>query len=168
MTFWCGSGSIPLTNGSGRPKNMWIRWIRIRIRIRSTDCMCWINLYKWLFAESPLQTWPCYTAIPPLLVLRRYSTSQSGTLDLASVQYFTQYITKNIPGVLQEHCKLHYEDPEDIFKLFCDGPLVFARRYQINIFLVFVQNDVWCPSAGAPGGPIHGLPLLPHRQLQTS
>ncbi len=28
-----GSGSIPLTNGSGsgRPKNMWIRWIRIRI-----------------------------------------------------------------------------------------------------------------------------------------
>jgi hypothetical protein len=29
-----GSGSIPLTTGSrsGRPKNMWIRWIRIRIR----------------------------------------------------------------------------------------------------------------------------------------
>jgi hypothetical protein len=27
-----GSGSIPLTNGSGRPKNNWIRWIRIRIR----------------------------------------------------------------------------------------------------------------------------------------
>ncbi len=33
-----GSGSIPLTNGSGsrRPKNMWIRWIEIRIRIRNT------------------------------------------------------------------------------------------------------------------------------------
>jgi hypothetical protein len=33
-----GSGSIPLTNGSRsrRPKNMWIRWIRIRIRIRNT------------------------------------------------------------------------------------------------------------------------------------
>jgi hypothetical protein len=29
-----GSGSIPLTYGSGsrRPKNIWIRWIRIRIR----------------------------------------------------------------------------------------------------------------------------------------
>jgi hypothetical protein len=29
-----GSESIPLTSGSGsrRPKNMWIRWIRIRIR----------------------------------------------------------------------------------------------------------------------------------------
>jgi hypothetical protein len=31
-----GSGSIPLTSGSGsrsgRPKNTWIRWIRIRIR----------------------------------------------------------------------------------------------------------------------------------------
>ena len=28
------AGSIPLTSGSGsgRPKNMWIRWIRIRIR----------------------------------------------------------------------------------------------------------------------------------------
>ncbi len=27
-----GFGSIPMTNGSGskRPKNMWIRWIRIR------------------------------------------------------------------------------------------------------------------------------------------
>jgi hypothetical protein len=25
-----GSGSIPLTNGSGWPKNTWIRWIRIR------------------------------------------------------------------------------------------------------------------------------------------
>ena len=23
-----GSGSIPLTSGSGRPKNMWIQWIR--------------------------------------------------------------------------------------------------------------------------------------------
>jgi hypothetical protein len=35
-----GSGSIPLTNGSGsgskRPKNMWIRWIQIRIRISNT------------------------------------------------------------------------------------------------------------------------------------
>jgi hypothetical protein len=34
-----GSGSIPLTSGSGsgswRPKNTWIRWIRIRIRIRN-------------------------------------------------------------------------------------------------------------------------------------
>ncbi len=30
------AGSIPLTNGSGsrRPKNMWIQWIGIRIRIR--------------------------------------------------------------------------------------------------------------------------------------
>ncbi len=37
-----GSGSIPLTNGSGsgsrRPKNMWIRWIRIRIWICNFGC----------------------------------------------------------------------------------------------------------------------------------
>jgi hypothetical protein len=34
-----GSGSIPLTNGSGsgRPQNMWIRWIRIRIRNTGLD-----------------------------------------------------------------------------------------------------------------------------------
>ncbi len=34
-----GSGSIPLTPGSGslRPKNMWIRWIWIWIWIRNTD-----------------------------------------------------------------------------------------------------------------------------------
>ncbi len=42
-----GTGSVPLTSGSGsgRPKNMWIRWIRIWIRwiriwirIRNTAC----------------------------------------------------------------------------------------------------------------------------------
>ncbi len=35
-----GSGSIPLTSGSGsgRPKNTWIRWIRIRIRY---SAFCW-------------------------------------------------------------------------------------------------------------------------------
>jgi hypothetical protein len=27
-----GYGSIPLTSGSGRPINMWIWWIRIRIQ----------------------------------------------------------------------------------------------------------------------------------------
>jgi hypothetical protein len=38
-----GSGFIPLTSGSGsgsgRPKNMWIRWIRIRIR----NTGCWVT-----------------------------------------------------------------------------------------------------------------------------
>jgi hypothetical protein len=38
-----GAGSIPLTSGSGsgRPKNMWIRWIRIRIR--NTDYFSPLN-----------------------------------------------------------------------------------------------------------------------------
>jgi hypothetical protein len=46
-----GSGSIPLISGSGsgRPKNTWLRWIRIRwirirwigIRIRNTDKKVW-------------------------------------------------------------------------------------------------------------------------------
>jgi hypothetical protein len=45
-----GSGSIPLTNGSvagsRRPKNMWIRWIRIRIRIRNTVfCIFGANIF---------------------------------------------------------------------------------------------------------------------------
>jgi hypothetical protein len=41
-----GSGSIPLTSGSGsgRPKNTWIRWIRIRwIRIRNTDFFAFVG-----------------------------------------------------------------------------------------------------------------------------
>ncbi len=43
-----GSGSIPLTSGSGsgswRPKNMWIQWIRIRLRIWNT---------AWIYNLSP-------------------------------------------------------------------------------------------------------------------
>jgi hypothetical protein len=46
-----GSESIPLTSESGsgswRPKNMWIRWIRIRIRIRNTD----FNPKKWFLSS---------------------------------------------------------------------------------------------------------------------
>ncbi len=39
-----GSGSIPLTSGSGsgRPKNMWIRWIRIRNTASCTG-------YTWMW-----------------------------------------------------------------------------------------------------------------------
>jgi hypothetical protein len=43
-----GSGSITLTNGSGigsgRPKNMWIRWIRIRIR--NTESLGSIRIFS--------------------------------------------------------------------------------------------------------------------------
>ncbi len=49
-----GSGSIPLTNGSGsrRPKSMWIRWIRIRwIRIRHTA-------QNQLNPDPDWKTWP--------------------------------------------------------------------------------------------------------------
>jgi len=46
-----GSGSIPLTSGSGsgRLKDMWIRWIWIRIRIQNTG----LNL---ITASFPLTT----------------------------------------------------------------------------------------------------------------
>ena len=45
-----GSGSIPLTSGSGsgRPKNMWIRWIRIRIR--NTESSGFLFFAGWWFA----------------------------------------------------------------------------------------------------------------------
>jgi hypothetical protein len=50
-----GSGSIPLTNGSGsgsgRPKNMWIRWNRIRIWIRNTATMVKTNMSKTMRIE---------------------------------------------------------------------------------------------------------------------
>ncbi len=52
------SGSIPLTNGSGsgsrRPKNMWIRWIRIRIRntgSKNIFLFC-LLLTGWLYVQD--------------------------------------------------------------------------------------------------------------------
>ncbi len=53
-----GSGSISLTSGSGsgRPKNMCIRWIRIRIRIRNTASQsCWYFRPFSLVQLSPTQ-----------------------------------------------------------------------------------------------------------------
>ncbi len=63
-----GSGSIPLTGGSGsgsrRPKNKWIRRIRIRIRIRNTGYRIsnpdkiisgkwvWLTLSVWMSQSS--------------------------------------------------------------------------------------------------------------------
>ncbi len=57
-----GSGSIPLTSGfgsgSGRPKNTWIRWIRIRIRIRNTGSNCLLPGLSASFSWSQLSlTW---------------------------------------------------------------------------------------------------------------
>ncbi len=53
-----GSGSIPLTNGSGsgfrRPKNTWIRWIRIRNTVILLFCLC--RLPGWPPHSAPL-TW---------------------------------------------------------------------------------------------------------------
>jgi hypothetical protein len=48
------SGSIPLANGSGsrRPKNMWIRRIRIRIRIRTTFKHC-------IKKQANITSYPC-------------------------------------------------------------------------------------------------------------
>ncbi len=39
------SGSVPLTNGSRRPKITWIRWIRIRIRIHNTGLYCTVIVW---------------------------------------------------------------------------------------------------------------------------
>ncbi len=66
LTFFClviegsrsGSGSIPLTDGSGsgsrRPKNMWIRWIRIRIRIRNTGRISYFAalIVQWKYTSK--------------------------------------------------------------------------------------------------------------------
>jgi hypothetical protein len=53
-----GSGSVPLTSGSGsgRPKNMWIRWILIRIRIRNTALGRFTSLcHRFSFAGCGLR-----------------------------------------------------------------------------------------------------------------
>jgi hypothetical protein len=61
-----GSGSIPSTSGSGsrRPQNMWIRWIRIRIRIRNTAlyhrASLGISFFLILETNSPFKCLPIY------------------------------------------------------------------------------------------------------------
>ncbi len=58
-----GSGSIPLTNGSGsrRPKNMWIRLIRIRIRNSgsTTPACSSMNVHSFYCAGKTVwrETW---------------------------------------------------------------------------------------------------------------
>jgi hypothetical protein len=57
-----GSGSIPLTSGSesgsGRPKNMWIRWIRIRLLIRNTGSnIHHSSLCKSLILHAKINAW---------------------------------------------------------------------------------------------------------------
>ncbi len=51
-----GSGSIPLTSGSGswRPKNTWIRWIRIR----NTEIPTYFFLFTLLQSETLCSTLP--------------------------------------------------------------------------------------------------------------
>jgi hypothetical protein len=51
-----GSGSIPLTSGSGsgRPKNMWIRWIRIRNTFLVTIRLSQINMPSLKFVVLPV------------------------------------------------------------------------------------------------------------------
>ncbi len=53
-----GSGSIPLTSRSGfgsrRPKNMWIRWIRIRIRIHNTELQTQSHSHPNILPTHPL------------------------------------------------------------------------------------------------------------------
>jgi len=63
------SGSIPVTSGSGsgRPKNTWIRWILIRIRIRNSER---INRQNTISRNWPID-WnlsnpspPCHFTLP--------------------------------------------------------------------------------------------------------
>ena len=53
MVEGSGSGSIPLTSGSGsgRPKNMWILWIRIR----NTDKKIVDNSSQWIECHAPVE-----------------------------------------------------------------------------------------------------------------
>jgi hypothetical protein len=54
-----GSGSIPLTDGSGsrRPKNMWIQWIRIRVRNTASKTPYSWQVYQVTVAASLCCWW---------------------------------------------------------------------------------------------------------------
>ncbi len=86
--IWCGSGSgsIPLTNGSGsgsrRPKNMWVRWIQIRIRIRNTALKTSTGKKSGKPLMKYMKTWntdKCNKGwiVPLLSVAERYSWKEN-------------------------------------------------------------------------------------------
>ncbi len=70
-----GSGSTPLTNGSGsgRPKNMWIRWIRIRIRICNTGFWyAFQGAFAWWPASVPLVFYSNFLALSVIKILPHF------------------------------------------------------------------------------------------------
>ncbi len=59
-----GSGSIPLTRGSGRPKNTWIR-----IRIRNTA----LQMTRSIFSPTWITSWVLMIVSYPALTTLTYS-----------------------------------------------------------------------------------------------
>ncbi len=81
-----GSGSIPLTNGSGsgRPKNMWVRWIWIR-NTGSYLNICRINLKK--------TTIFCYFVVSTKWTFGLGGSESIRTRPIWAVSYFEKYFT---------------------------------------------------------------------------
>ncbi len=129
-----GSGSTPLTgeSGSGRPKNMWIRWIWIRLRIWNTGldlyhvCMLSYSMNsKWspekgwyLFWSLVCAAWLLHRRFPPLL-RRRCHTWHTPPLKsrpfllLASFCLFAKKSTLAL-ALLYVHCVLNFKTAPNV------------------------------------------------------
>ncbi len=110
-----GSGSIPLTNRSGsgsrRPKNMWIRWIRIPIRNLV------LSIFKLLHWKGPSADW---------LFLKDVLTSCPVVSDVDGLVYWSQTDESGGVRVYQEdshngHWTIQAQNREDLGKLSFSG-----------------------------------------------
>ncbi len=93
------SGSILLTSGSGsgRPKNMWIRWIRIRIRIWSilVTVPAYVCRCSWASTQCPLTL----QALLSEYMVPAYLTDMATVYTVPA--YFAEWLSKyKVPAYL--------------------------------------------------------------------
>jgi hypothetical protein len=121
------AGSIPLTSGSGpgRPKNMWIRWIWIRIRNtashfdnqRVTDLIFWI--FQFLTKSSRCTKF--HKSPPPPTTT--YCTFYFGETSRPSAEIFRRYVL----------IKMHTADRWIVFCSMFGSALIWLSWIRIRI-----------------------------------
>ncbi len=114
-----GSGSIPLTNGSGWPKNTWIRWIRIRIRNTAFQCCGTVTI----FYGSSSHFWQVTVPVPYLSIKAQFSKNNlEKILPFYILNFFTREKSHKFHQI---YCKMWMKNQKQNFILsfrgnFCD------------------------------------------------